>query len=127
MEALRMRILYNSKCREDKSPFGTLKVGESCSVSVRIPVSCKTVRAELVFLKEDHAPYASFVMELCESDELYERYRAVFALGREGLYFYYFRIQTENEAFSLYRQGFDQTNMESGDFWQLTCTPRSFS
>ena len=121
-----MRILYNSKDLQFKTPFGTLTEGQCCTIRVHIPRTCKTVTARLVFNNEDGTEHASFVMVCAEQTEDYEIYSCTFAMAQPGLYFYYFRIATENEVFSLYRQGYDQTNMEAGDFWQLSCIPASF-
>ncbi len=122
-----MRILYDSKDPLFKEPFGTLLPGESCRISVQIPVSCKTREAKLVFGHENGEIFAEFPMKMIRSDTDYEVYSVVFSLEKEGLYFYSFRITTEHESFSLYREGFDQTNMEAGELWQLSCLPASFS
>jgi hypothetical protein len=121
-----MRILYDSKDLQFKTPFGTLTEGQCCTIRVHIPKSCKTVTARLVFNHEDGTEYASFVMTFTEQTTDYEIYSCNFALAQPGLYFYFFRITTEREVFSLYRLGYDQTNMEAGDFWQLSCIPASF-
>lgn len=121
-----MRILYNSKDPTFKSPFGTLTEGEICRISVHIPRSCKTVRAKLVFLNDGMSEYCFFDMKKDAEIGDYEVYRGEFSLDRAGLYFYYFRITTENEEFSLYREGYDMTNMEAGELWQLSCVPCDF-
>ena len=121
-----MRILFDPFSLEYKSPFGTLVPGEACSVSVRIPVSCRTERVRLVLLTEKGEEYASFFMSLKKRDRDYEQYQTLFALPCEGLWFYRFVIETENEKFSLYRLGLKDTNMEAGELWQLSCVPKDF-
>jgi len=121
-----MRILYDSKDPMFKQPFGTLTEGQSCMIRIHIPVSCKAVSARLIVNHEDGAEHASFLMNHQETRGEYDIYACRFALATRGLYFYYFRITTENEVFSLYRQGYDQTNMEAGDLWQLSCIPSDF-
>ncbi len=121
-----MRILYNSKDKSFKSPFGTLTEGENCTISVHIPCSCMTVDVKLMFLTEDKEEYCYFGMKHSSVAGDYDIYTVDFSLDRAGLYFYYFRITTENEEFSLYRQGYDMTNMEAGELWQLSCLPSSF-
>ncbi|MBR4884181.1 MAG: hypothetical protein IKZ33_02570, partial [Lentisphaeria bacterium] len=49
-------------------------------------------------------------------------FRCEFSLPQTGLYFYYFHIFKKNGSFRLFKQG-DQTNMEDGDRWQLSCIP----
>lgn len=121
-----MRILYNSKDTEFKSPFGTLTEGQKCKISVHIPKSCQTVGVNLIFLLEDMSEYKSVAMELSDTTDDYEIFSCAFSLDCAALYFYYFRITTKNETFSLYREGYDRTNMEAGELWQLSCIPSDF-
>ena len=48
-----MRILFDSRLSQFKSPFGTLHPGQDCRIQIQIPVSCQTVKTELVLLQED--------------------------------------------------------------------------
>lgn len=121
-----MRILYNSKDKCFKSPFGTLIKGEKSTISVHIPCSCKTVGVKLIFLTEGKDEYRYFGMKHNSTVGDYDIYTVEFSLNRPGLYFYYFRITTENEEFSLYREGYDMTNMEAGELWQLSCMSEDF-
>lgn len=121
-----MRILYNSKDIAFKTPFGTLTEGQACRISLHIPKSCLTEKAELVFLRENKREYRIFDMELSGGNEDYDIYSVTFSLSDPDLYFYYFRITTKNECFSLYKEGYDQTNMEAGELWQLSCLPEDF-
>ncbi len=120
-----MRILYNSKDAMHKLPFGTLTEGQMCHISIHIPTSCATREVKLVFLGENKEKYAEFFMKMTQRRGEYEIYSTEFALGAD-LYFYYFRITTQNESFSLYREGYDRTNMEAGELWQLSCVPADF-
>ena len=43
-----------------------------------------------------------------------------------GLFFYYFYVSHNSGGFRLFKQG-DQTNMEAGDLWQLSCVPDNFN
>ena len=121
-----MRILFDSKLSQFKTPFGTLLPGQGCRLRVDIPVSCRTVKAEVIFLQDDalteafRAPLAK-----AEANELYEAWSGEVSLPAAGLYFYYFFIATQNEAFRLYKQGND-TNMEAGDLWQVSCVEDRF-
>lgn len=121
-----MRILFDPFDTQYKSPFGTLVPGEACAMTIRIPTSCKTEQVSLVLLTEKGEEYASFRMPLTKREKEYETYRTLFALPCEGLWFYRFHIKTENEKFSLYRQGFRDTNMEAGELWQLSVVPADF-
>ncbi len=121
-----MRILYNSKDARFKSPFGTLCENEECRISVYIPISCKTKSVSLVLLFENGDEDGRIEMSLSGEADDYEIYSCTFSFEKADLYFYYFRIVTENESFSLYREGYDGTNMESGTLWQISCVPRGF-
>ena len=120
-----MRILFDSKLSQFKTPFGVLKPGEDCTIHIQIPVSCQTEHVELLLLREDGAPEREIGMQRQETGALYECFGCTFALERAGLYFYYFRITTKNEQFRLYKQGND-TNMEAGDLWQLSCVEEKY-
>ena len=108
-----MRILYNSKLSQFKSPFGTLRPGETVHVEVRL-------------LREDGKPYLNVPMAKTAATELYETWTAAFALDDPDLYFYFFQITTKNESFRLLKQG-DDTNMEDGDWWQISVIAEEFA
>ena len=122
-----MRILYNSKDTNFKLPFGTLIEGQKCNISIHIPRSCQTVDVKLMLLLEDMSEHGAVVMDKSDATDDYEIYSCSFSLSEAALYFYYFRITTKNESFALYKEGYDQTNMEEGELWQLSCVPQSFS
>ena len=116
-----MRILFDSKLSQFKTPFGTLKPEEPCRLRVDIPASCRTVKTEAVFLRDDGVTEAfRAALSKQEENELYEAWSGEVSLQAPGLYFYYFFITTQNEAFCLFKQGND-TNMEEGDLWQVSC------
>lgn len=118
-----MRILYDSKSLEYKEPFGALCTSERCRISLWIPASCKTRRARICFQRENGEPHASFFLKKEREEAGYEIHTAVFSLAEADLYFYYFHIDTENESFPLYKEGWGDTNMCRGELWQLTVYP----
>lgn len=115
-----MRILFDSKLSQFKTPFGTLRPDEDCRLHIHIPVSCQTFAVELVVQHENGAPAcrAAFCKET--GSELYDTWAGTLSIHEPGLYFYYFYITTQNEAFRLFRQGQSDTNMEAGELWQLS-------
>ena len=121
-----MRILYNSKLSQFKTPFGTLRPGETCTMHIQIPCSCQTVHVEVRLLREDGKPYLNVPMTKTTATELYETWTASFALDEPNLYFYFFQITTKNESFRLLKQG-DDTNMEDGDWWQVSVIAEEFA
>ena len=121
-----MRILFDSKLSQFKTPFGTLVPGEQCTLHIHIPAQCQTRQVDCVFCNEDGTHAYTFPMEYRMKKGAYEIYRCVFSLPRTGLFYYYFHITTRNESFRLMKQG-DQTNIECGDHWQLSCIPADFT
>lgn len=120
-----MRILFCSRDPRYKDPVGTLEPGEGCRLRLDIPASCQTREVSCVFEQENGRPAFSVSLTLARTDGPYEIYEGSFRIPEPGLLFYYFRITTANESFSLFRQGED-TNMEAGDRWQVSCIPADF-
>lgn len=122
-----MRILYDSKSLVYKKPFGTLVEGEKCEISIDIPKHCKTKEVFVEFFVEQEKAFEFALSDKTEIDENYERYSGSFSLTVPDLYFYRFFIKTQESDFPLYKEGFCDTNIWKGDFWQLTCTPKDYS
>ncbi len=122
-----MRILYDSKKTEYKSPFGALRQGEECKISVKVPASCRTKAVECR-LKNDISG-GEFIVSLSLSGKCdsYETYSATFSLSDCGLYFYYFYFYCEESDFALYKYGESDTNIEEGNLWQITCYDKNFA
>ena len=120
-----MRILFDSKLSQFKTPFGVLRPDEPCTMHIQIPVSCRTQRVELLLQRENGEPEQTLCLQRQTADALYECYGGTLSLHTAGLYFYFFRITTENEQFRLFKQGND-TNMEAGELWQLSCVEDRF-
>ena len=122
-----MRILYNSKLLCYKRPFGVLRQNENCEITIYIPQDCKTRFVKLELFSENGGFYAAFSLNKAENSDKkdYETYSGSFSLSEAGLFFYRFYIITEQGEFPLYKQGED-TNMSSGDYWQISCIPNDF-
>ena len=121
-----MRILFDSKKSIYKDPFGTLTPGQKCALHIHIPCSVSTVRAECVFTYESGAPAFTVSMEKDRTEGAYEIFRGSFSIAEPGLYFYHFRIDKPDGSFRLFKYGND-TNMEDGDCWQVSCIPADFT
>ena len=122
-----MRILFDSKKSEYKKPFGALCVGQKCSLSIKIPVSCETRNVKIHFENDHSGGKHSVSMTMTSADALYETYGCEFSLSESGLYYYYFEIFTKGSDFELFRQGYDETNIGVGERWQITCFEKDFS
>lgn len=120
-----MRILFDSRDARYKTPFGTIRTGQTCVMHIQVPVDCGATRVTLMI--EDH--YArprtevSFTKEGTEGP--YEIWHGEFTLD-VGLYYYWFRITKDYGGFGLYKAG-SGTNMEAGDKWQISCIPADFT
>ena len=121
-----MRILYDSKLLLHKDPFGTLTPGQKCRLSIHIPASVQTGSVTCQLTRENGSPMAVIPLHLRECQGPYEIYCGQLVLDQPGLYFYYFHIATPQGGFRLFKQG-DDTNMESGDLWQVSCIPEDFT
>ena len=120
-----MRILYNSKELQYKDPFGSLIPGQDCTLQILIPTTVGTTGVECLFQYEDGSHAFSVPMEFDCANGAYQRFRGCFCFDKPALYFYYFRITGRTGTFRLFKQGND-TNMEAGDLWQVSCVPADF-
>ena len=121
-----MRILYDSKEPQYKLPFGTLQPGQECVLHIHIPTAVGTTAAEIVVQQENSAPEKTVPMTLERVCGAYDIYQGNLVLDTCGLYFYYFRITTRTGGFRLFKYGED-TNMEAGSLWQISCIPSEFT
>ena len=121
-----MRILFDSKQLQYKTPFGTLVPDQACTLSIHIPVSVQANKVTCIVNYEYGQINQAFELTLLEKKGAYEIFQGNFSLKETGLYFYYFVINTPNGSFRLYKQG-DHTNMEAGDLWQVSCVPADFT
>ena len=121
-----MRILFDSKLAQFKTPFGTLTPEEKCTLHIHIPSSVGAKLVECVFQNEDGSPAFICTMEYAMKQGAYDIFRGNFTLEKRGLYFYYFRITQKAGCFRLFKYGND-TNMEAGQLWQVSCVPADFT
>ncbi len=120
-----MRILYNSREPRFKTPFGTLLPDQICTLHIHVPQSVQATSVVCELLYEDQLPAWQCVMQSRNVQGAYQIFEGSFSIKEPGLYFYFFRIHTPQGSFRLFKQGED-TNMEAGDLWQVSCVPASF-
>jgi len=121
-----MRILFDSKQAEYKTPFGCVTPGERCTLRLRIPVTVGTKAVRIVVERENGRRYEEFSMNRAVTEAPYDLWQGSLAIPETGLYFYYFRITGHTGTFRLFKYG-DDTNMEDGGKWQLSCIPSDFT
>ncbi len=120
-----MRILFNSKELQFKDPFGTLTPGQDCTLTIHIPATVGAFRVECVVSHEDGSHAMTVPLSLVQEQGWYQHFRGSFSFAQPGLYFYYFYIVGSTGGFRLFKYG-DDTNMEAGDCWQVSCVPKDF-
>ena len=117
-----MRILFDSKKEIYKTPFGCIVPGQVCRLGIHIPTSVGAVKVFCALERENGERYAEYPLEFFREEGSYGLWQGSFSLEETGLFFYYFRITGSTGTFRLFKQG-DDTNMEAGDRWQLSCNP----
>ena len=120
-----MRILFDSKLPQYKTPFGTLVPGQECTLNIQIPSAVQTTRVVCHLSYADGGEAQQVGLEFKMKKGPYETWQGKFSIPETGLYFYYFVIHHRTGSFRLFRQG-DDTNMEAGDLWQVSCCPADF-
>ncbi|MGZ9586180.1 glycoside hydrolase family 13 protein [Paenibacillus marinisediminis] len=126
-----MAIMYDSKRLEHKDPFGCVRQDELCSMNIGIPRRY-AVKEVFICVENHHGYYKEFPMVWSSLQHGLDRYSGGFALEYCDLYYYHFRVVTTRSEFKVYKQGFNGTNIGSGECWQLTCydkhydTPRAY-
>ena len=121
-----MRILYDSKKLIHKTPFGTLTPEECCTLNVHVPTEVGALKMECVIRCDDDGREQIVSMLPAETKGAYTVFTGSFRLTQRGLYFYHFRVCKPDSSFRLFKQG-DDTNMEAGIQWQLSCVPADFT
>ena len=121
-----MRILFDSKKAEFKTPFGCVAPGQTVTLHLHIPTAVSAWKVEIVVCYEDGSPARYHEMYRIEQRGAYDIYEGDFSLFAPGLHFYYFQIHAPHGMFRLFKQG-DDTNMEEGDLWQISCISPDFT
>ena len=121
-----MRILFDSKQLQFKNPFGTLVPEQKCTLHIHIPSTVQTTQVECVINHEHGAHALTVPMTYKKKQGPYDIFCGDFAFASCGLFFYYFKITTKTGGFKLFKYG-DETNMEAGDCWQVSCVPADFT
>ena len=120
-----MRILYDSKLPQYKTPFGVLTPGQLCTLRIHVPEAVCAKRVDCLVSREDGSPAFAFSLNSESREGPYRIFRGDFTLEERGLYFYYFIVHHNEGSFRLFKQGND-TNMEAGDLWMLNCVPAEY-
>jgi len=120
-----LRILYNSQDPAHKTPFGVVTPRQACTMNIAIPISVQTTQVVLVIQRENGTRFREVEFQLDRVEAPYEYYTTTFCFNAPGLFFYFFKIATRTGHFRLFKYGED-TNMEAGDLWQLSCVSQIY-
>ena len=85
-----MRILFDSKKPQFKTPFGTLVPGQECRLCIHIPASVEAKQVECRIQHQDGSPAMTVSLEREDDQDLYHRFAGTFSFAHTGLFFYYF-------------------------------------
>ena len=121
-----MRILFDSKKEYYKRPFGCVTPEQICTLRVQIPCAVGTTGVRICLLAENGTPVRDIEMAFENQDGPYDLWKASFSIEQTGLYFYCFSITGNTGTFRLFKYG-DDTNMEDGDLWQISCIPADWT
>ena len=121
-----MRILYDSKNKKYKSPFGCLCVDEICNINIDIPTHCESLSVHINLCNDHTKKEANIPLTLKKTANGYDTFGGEFSLREAGLYFYTFFVQTKTSDFTLYKEGYSDTNIGEGEKWQLSCYENDF-
>ena len=99
-----MRILFDSRQTQYKTPFGTLRTGECCVLQIRIPTEVGTSGVRLMLEDSEHAVCAELPFSfVSRGEDGYELWRLEFTRQETGLHFYWFRIDKRGgDSFRLF-------------------------
>ena len=121
-----MRILYDSQQLKYKTPFGTLTPNQTCTMTMYVPSSVQATMVSCIITRDGGSHAMDADLPFKEKQGPYDVFQGSFNLYEVGLFFYYFYVSHNSGGFRLFKQG-DQTNMEAGDLWQLSCVPDNFN
>ena len=121
-----MRILFDSKQTKHKTPFGPLAANEKCTLTVHVPAAVQATMVSCIINRDDGSHSMNVDLPFKEKDGAYDIFQGTFSMFSTGLYFYYFYVSQPYGGFRLFKQG-DDTNMEDGDMWQLSCIPSDYN
>ncbi len=118
-----MRILYDSKSLNHKSPFGCVIPTQKVWICIHVPRHCLAHCVEVHISGEEE-----LVFPLSKTDfrDDYDIFSGNISFDKCGLYFYKFRILSPTGDFDLFKEGESDTNMCVGDLWQISCIPSDY-
>ena len=97
-----MRILFDSKQLQYKTPFGTLVPDQICTLNIHIPSSVQATKVTCILNHEYGATAQEATLEYKMKRGAYDIFQGKFSIPEPGLFFYYFYITTRTGGFRLF-------------------------
>ncbi len=119
-----MEFLFDSRNVVFKTPFGCLPHGETLEIHCFVKDAGET--GVLFLIEEDGKESDTFPMSLKGEKKGYRHYALSIPTLAVGLYFYRFRLLTEQQPIDLYRDEMNHPVARIGQTWQLTCYRRHY-
>lgn len=116
---MHMQILFDSRSRNCKEPFGCIAAGEV--LSLKLYIKDAGTPGVLFLLERDGGGTTEYPMHFCGEKDGYRRYSCNLVMAEPGLYFYNFLVQGDGAAQAVYRDGHNKPCCGEGGKWQLTC------
>ena len=83
-----MRILFDSKLPQYKTPFGTLVPDESCTLNIHIPVSVQATKVSCIVKGDDSTTTVQEIaFRKSAVNAPYEIWSGTMSFAKTGLYF----------------------------------------
>lgn len=114
-----MQILFDSRSRSCKEPFGCIKAGET--LSLKLYVKDAGIPDVLFLLEHDGGETARHAMHFCGEEGGALCYACHVVMHEPGLYFYHFSVQGEGYEQPILRDRYNKPTTGEGGQWQLTC------
>ncbi len=113
------KIIYNSKEKAYKNPFGALKTEAECSFCIDIDKENTPDEVFFSYRQDESSIFTKIKMQKSNETENYVRYSCKASFSDCGLYFYRFELSSENGTYI-----FGKDNLCSE--WQLTVYYKDF-
>ncbi|MBE7048153.1 MAG: glycoside hydrolase family 13 protein [Ruminococcaceae bacterium] len=114
-----MSIIFDSRSRQCKEPFGCVRAGEWMSISIYIKDVAES--HVLFLLAKDGQAYETYSMTKGERVEEYQVYHVAVQMKEAGLYFYSFCIGFPDGEWHILRDAWNRPCYTGGQPWQVTC------
>ena len=88
-----MRILFDSKQTQFKSPFGTVTPGQEVTLTIHVPSSVQATGVTCIINHPDDVHAFNVPLTFKMKKGAYEIFQGKFSFKETGLFFYYFYIE----------------------------------